>query len=120
VLDVREFVPAPGQGAIAVTMRTGDEDARAFLTPVLDAATGVALMAERAFLRVLDGSCKTPIGGYACLDAGNVAFHAIVLKPDGSRFFEIESSGPLAGAESLGEAAGHDLAAQIPAGFFEP
>jgi len=57
---------------------------------------------------------------YVCLDAGNVAFHAIVLKSDGSRFFETEASGPLAGAASLGETAGQDLAAQIPAGFFDP
>ncbi|MGB7966040.1 MAG: hydroxymethylbilane synthase, partial [Methylocella sp.] len=120
VLDVREFVPAAGQGAIAITTRAGDSAMRAFLAPVLDATTGVALTAERAFLGVLDGSCKTPIGAYACLDAGNVAFHAIVLKPDGSRFFETEASGPLAEAASLGEAAGQELAARIPAGFFDP
>jgi hydroxymethylbilane synthase len=118
VLDVREFVPAAGQGAIAITVRAGDSATRAFLTPVLDAATSIALTAERAFLRVLDGSCKTPIGAYACLDAGNIAFHAIVLKPDGSRFFETEVSGPLAEAAMLGETAGRDLAAQLPAGFF--
>jgi hydroxymethylbilane synthase len=120
VLDVREFVPAPGQGAIAITVRSGDEDARALLAPVLDAATGVALAAERAFLKVLDGSCKTPIGAYARVEADNVAFRAIVLKPDGSRFFETAASGPVAEAALLGEAAGHDLAAQIPAGFFDP
>ncbi len=120
VLDVREFVPAAGQGAIAITMRTGDEDARACLAPVLDAATGVALAAERAFLKVLDGSCKTPIGAYARVEGGNVAFHALVLKPDGSRFFETAVSGPLAEAASLGEAAGRELAAQIPADFFDP
>jgi hydroxymethylbilane synthase len=120
VLDVREFVPAAGQGAIAITMRTGDSATRAFLTPVLDAATGIALAAERAFLKVLDGSCKTPIGAYACLDAGTLAFHAIVLKPDGSRFFETEASGPLGDAAQVGEMAGHDLASRIPAGFFGP
>ncbi|MGH6835073.1 MAG: hydroxymethylbilane synthase [Methylocella sp.] len=119
VLDVREFVPAAGQGAIAITIRAGDDATRAFLAPVLDAATGVALAAERAFLRVLDGSCKTPIGAYACVEAGNVAFRAIVLKPDGSKFFETAASGPLRDAASLGEAAGRDLAAQIPAGFFD-
>ena len=119
VLDVREFVPAPGQGAIAITVRSGDEDTRAFLAPVLDAATGVALAAERAFLRVLDGSCRTPIGAYARVEAGTVAFHAIVLK---SRWFASFSRrrcvGQLAEAASLGEAAGRDLAVQIPAGFF--
>ena len=119
VLDVREFVPAPGQGAIAITTRTGNEDALAFLAPVLDAPTGVALAAERAFLKVLDGSCKTPIGAYARVEAGNVAFQAIVLKPDGSQFFETAASGPLAEAASLGETAGQELAAQIPAGFFD-
>ena len=120
VLDVREFVPAAGQGAIAVTMRTGDSATRAFLAPVLDAATGIALTAERAFLRVLDGSCKTPIGAYAWLEADKVAFHAIVLTPDGSRFFETNVSGPTGDAVQLGEKAGQNLAAQIPAGFFDP
>jgi hydroxymethylbilane synthase len=119
ILDVREFVSAPGQGAIAITTRADDSATRAFLAPVLDKATGIALAAERAFLRVLDGSCKTPIGAYACVEAGNVAFHAIVLKPDGSKFFETAASGPLAEAASLGETAGQELAAQIPADFFD-
>jgi len=120
VLDVREFVPAAGQGAIAITIRTGDSATRAFLAPVFDAATGAALAAERAFLRVLDGSCKTPIGANARVDAGTIAFRAIVLKPDGSRFFETAVSGPLAEAASLGKTAGQELAAQIPAGLFDP
>jgi hydroxymethylbilane synthase len=120
VLDVREFVPAPGQGALAITTRADDSAVLAFLAPVLDAATGAALAAERAFLRVLDGSCKTPVGAYACLEAGNIAFHAIVLKPDGSRFFETAASGPLTEAAPLGEAAGRDLAVQIPADFYDP
>jgi len=120
VLYVREYVPAAGQGAIAIATRAGDADARALLAPVLDAATGVALATERAFLRVLDGSCKTPIGAYARIEAGKVAFCAIVLKPDGSRFFETAACGPSAEAVSLGEAAGQELAAQIPADFFDP
>jgi len=120
VLDVREFVPAPGQGAIAITIRTGDSALRAFLAPVLDAATGAALATERACLRVLDGSCKTPIGAHARVEGERLDFHAIVLKPDGSRFFETAACGALAEAASLGEAAGQELAAQIPAGFFDP
>ena len=68
VLDVRDFVPAAGQGAIAITMRTGDDATRALLAPVLDEATAIALAAERAFLRVLDGSCKTPIGAHARIE----------------------------------------------------
>jgi hydroxymethylbilane synthase len=120
VLDVGEFVPAPGQGALAITIRADDSATRAFLAPVLDAPTGIALTAERAFLRALDGSCKTPIGAHARIEGERLAFHAIVLKPDGSRFFETAVSGPLEEAESLGESAGQELAAQIPAGFFDP
>ncbi|MGH6794274.1 MAG: hydroxymethylbilane synthase [Methylocella sp.] len=118
VLDAAEFVPAPGQGAIAITTRADDSATRALLAPVLDAATGMVLAAERAFLRVLDGSCKTPIGAHARIEAGSLNLHAIVLKPDGSTFFETAASGPLAEAVLLGEAAGRDLAAQIPAEFF--
>jgi hydroxymethylbilane synthase len=119
VLDVREFVPPPGQGAIAITVRSGDEDARSVLAPVLDAPTGIALAAERAFLKVLDGSCKTPIGAYARVEADSIAFRAIVLKPDGSKFFESAASGPLAEAARLGEAVGRDLVSRIPPGFFD-
>lgn len=118
LLDPAEFVPAAGQGAIAVTVRRGDDAARALLAPVTDGATGTALAAERALLRILDGSCKTPIGAYAQTSESEVRLHAVVLAPDGSRCFEASVTGPLAAAEMLGEKAGRDLKAQIPAGFF--
>ena len=118
VLDVREFVPAAGQGAIVITARPDDAAVRSLLAPVIDAATGVALDAERAFLRVLDGSCKTPIGAYAQVEQLDLTFHAIVLKPDGSQFFETITSGLAAAAARVGETAGQDLAARIPADFF--
>lgn len=119
VLDAREFVPAAGQGAIAITLRADDLAARAALAPILDAPTGLALAAERAFLHVLDGSCKTPIGAYARLEQDGLTFQGIVLKPDGSRFFEIASSGSPAEATAIGEAAGRALLAQIPPDFFK-
>ncbi len=119
LLDAAEFVPAAGQGAIAVTARTGDQRAQDALAPILDAATGMALAAERGFLHVLDGSCKTPIGAYARLEASEIVFHGIVLKPDGSGFFETQSRGPSGEAAALGAAAGSDLLARLPPHFFE-
>jgi hydroxymethylbilane synthase len=119
LLDIEEFVPAAGQGAIGITARTGDAAAAAALAPILHAATGYALAAERAFLHVLDGSCKTPIGAFAHLDGGVLQFHAIVLKPDGSQAFEARVSGPPTQAAALGEAAGRDLLARIPADLFQ-
>jgi hydroxymethylbilane synthase len=119
VLDTEEFVPAAGQGAIALTARIEDSAAAAFLAPILDAGTGAALAAERAFLRVLDGSCKTPIGAFAEIEASRIRFHAIVLAPEGSRWFETRTEEPLADAQALGEAAARDLLARIPPGLFE-
>lgn len=118
VLDVEEFVPAAGQGAIAITLRNGDAAAQALLAPILDHATGVALAAERAFLSVLDGSCKTPIGGFAKLDGTSLYFHGIVLKPDGSQVFESATKGSCDRPVELGQDVARDLLRRMPADFF--
>jgi hydroxymethylbilane synthase len=119
VLDCADFVPAVGQGAIGITGRRGDVTVKSVLGPILDRATGVALCCERALLRVLDGSCRTPIGGHAHLEGATLALHAIILRPDGTQSFETRVSGHEAQAEALGESAGHDLLARAPKGFVE-
>ena len=119
ILDCEDFVPAVGQGAIGITARRGDESAAALLAPILDPATGVALLSERALLRVLDGSCRTPIGGFARLEGSELVLHAIILRPDGSQFFETRLSGAQSDAERIGEAAARELLARAPAGFLE-
>lgn len=118
ILDAQEFVPAPGQGAIAITMRRGENAVLRFLAPVLDLPTAVALLAERSFLSVLGGTCKTPLGAYARLGGNKITINAIVLSPDGAKFFETEVSGSAAEAARVGETAAKNLAAQMPAGFF--
>src|ERR1700728_439488 len=60
VLDLDRFLPAPGQGAIAITARSADARALQALEPISDAATAAAIVAERAFLAELEGSCRTP------------------------------------------------------------
>jgi len=61
-LDPRRFQPAPGQGAVAVEARAGDERVRALLAPLDDRDARAACGRERAFLRVLEGGCSTPFG----------------------------------------------------------
>ncbi len=119
VLDCEDFVPAVGQGAIGITARRGDATVMRLLSPILDRATGVALRCERALLRVLDGSCRTPIGGHARLEGERLALHAIVLRPDGTQFFETRVSGHEAQAEALGDSAARELLARAPKGFLE-
>ncbi|HEX8165241.1 MAG TPA: hydroxymethylbilane synthase [Beijerinckiaceae bacterium] len=120
VLEPEEFLPAVGQGAIAIVTRANDAATRAAVARVCDAATGMQLAAERAFLAVLDGSCRTPIAGHAALDGGRIAFRGLVLRPDGSDAIEVAREGPPADAARIGRDAGEDLRARLPAGFLAP
>jgi hydroxymethylbilane synthase len=74
--------------------------------------------AERAFLAVLDGSCRTPIGGHARIDNDGIRFHGIIVKPDGSAAFEVLRQGRRAHAAELGADAGRELKARGGTGFF--
>jgi hydroxymethylbilane synthase len=118
VLDVDEFVPAVGQGAIGLETRTDDEKTRALLVPIDHAATAAALAAERAFLGVLDGSCRTPIAGHATVSDGTLQFRGMVLKPDGSAALETRRSGSATDAAQLGADAGAELRARAGPDFF--
>jgi hydroxymethylbilane synthase len=115
-LDPARFIPAVGQGAIALVARAGDAATLSALAAITDHATGFALAAERAFLGVLDGSCRTPIGGHAHLAGDIVAFRGIVLAPDGRLAREITGEAPPAGAGALGIRLGEAIRADLPAG----
>ncbi len=115
ILDTIQFLPAVGQGAIAVTSRTGDDRTARMLAPVLHQDTTIAVTCERAFLTVLDGSCRTPIGGYALRDGDVLEFRGLVLSPDGTVAIETLARGPLEHAARLGEDAARDLLARAPA-----
>jgi hydroxymethylbilane synthase len=116
VLDVDNFLPAPGQGAIAITARGGDTRALEALKAISDGETWVTLTAERAFLAELEGSCRTPIAGLARLEAGRLRLMGEVLRPDGSERFDVAAEGAPADAERLGRDAGRDLKGRLPEG----
>jgi hydroxymethylbilane synthase len=116
VLDVDKFLPAPGQGAIAITARGGDTRALEALNAISDGETWVTLTAERAFLAELEGSCRTPIAGLARLEAGRLRLMGEVLRTDGSERFDVAVEGAPADAERLGRDAGSELAARLPDG----
>ena len=117
ILDVDDFLPAVGQGAVGITARPDDHRTLEALAPVLAVETGLAVTTERAFLRVLDGSCRTPIAGLATVADGRIQFRGMVLRPDGSEWREITDSGLIAEAAAIGTRAGTALRAQLPADF---
>jgi hydroxymethylbilane synthase len=118
VLDVDAFPPAVGQGAIAICARADNERMREMLQHIVHSETGSALAAERAFLAVLDGSCRTPIAGHAVVSGGNLQFYGLILRPDGSAGLETTRHGDTAQAAALGADAGAELKSRAPADFF--
>ena len=73
------------------------------------ASCACALAAERAFLAVLDGSCRTPIAGHATLAGDRMHFRGMIVKPDGSDAYETSRDGPRADAGMIGAEAGREL-----------
>ena len=111
--------PAVGQERDrAGDARADDARTRHHLAAIDDAAAATALAAERAFLAVLDGSCRTPIAGHARLAGDALHLRGLIVKPDGSESFETERRGPAADAAALGQDAGRELRARAGADFF--
>lgn len=112
VLDTEVMLPAVGQGAIAITARTGDAETREAIEQISHPETGVALAAERAFLKVLDGSCRTPIAGLARVEGGVVHLRGLLLAKDGSDAVLVTRTGSIDDAAALGEDAGREVIAR--------
>ena len=118
ILTIDQFLPAVGQGAIAIETRIDDVATRDAISPISDAATVTAVSAERAFLAVLDGSCRTPIAGHAWIDEGEFMFRGLIAKPDGSATFEASRHGATGDAASLGADAAQELKGRAGPDFF--
>jgi hydroxymethylbilane synthase len=90
ILPAQDWLPALSQGAIGIEIRGADAGAREAVSGLNDRATAIALACERAFQAVLDGSCRTPIGGLAEYEAETLRFRGEVTAPDGSGFADTE------------------------------
>jgi len=118
ILEIDEFLPAVGQGAIGIETRAADDATRALVAKINDPDTATALATERAFLAELDGSCRTPIGGHARVADGVVRFRGIIVRPDGREAFEVSREGGAEDAAALGGDAGRELKRRAGADFF--
>jgi hydroxymethylbilane synthase len=105
--------------ALAGLKRLGREDAATSVLSVEHADTAATLAAERAFLAVLDGSCRTPIAGHAEVTGETLNFHGMILRPDGTEALEVRRSGARDDAAALGADAGAELKRRAPADFFD-
>ena len=111
-LDPERFVPAVGQGIIAVEARDDDTATLARLTRLDHAATRACALAERAYLALLGASCTTPVAAHARLEGATLQMSAIVADEEGRRLLRTSGSGPAADAASLGRGLAEELLAK--------
>lgn len=123
IFATQEMLPAVAQGAIGVEILESNERMRDLFAPANDRETDLAVTLERAFLAVLDGSCRTPIAGLAeRRDGRTIAFAGCVLSPDGSKRLDVARDAVITTpveASRVGEDAGRELAARAGRAFFE-
>ena len=119
LMPVDQFPPAPGQGAICIESRIGDTCVRDMLDAIDHRPTGQALACERAFLAALDGSCRTPIAGYAEIDGDSLSFSGLILTPDGTQWHEAKAEGRAVDGAAIGRKAGEEVRARAGEQFFE-
>jgi hydroxymethylbilane synthase len=102
-------IPAPGQGIIAIEVRSADSALRARLAAVNDGLAAAALEAERTLVMALGGGCQMPIGGVAIPNGDDLDLTAIVVSLDGSRAVRVQRHAAQAEAAVLGRAVAQDL-----------
>ncbi len=111
ILDTENFIPAVGQGIIAIECREDNYDLRAMLAGINHAPTLYASIAERSMLARLDGSCRTPIAGYARFEDGKLRLDAMVANLDGTRHVKATKTGDAEKAQAMGEELAEELLA---------
>jgi len=121
VFDTDVMLPAAAQGAIGVEARADDTAVLDLLAALDDSTTSLCIAAERAVLAALDGSCRTPIGAFATLDAGSdtVSLQGLVARPDGSELHRLAAAAPAVEAVAMATELGNRLRAKMAPGFFE-
>lgn len=96
------FVPAVGQGVLAVEVRSDDAATRRLVAAIDHAPTRACAVAERACLRRLGASCTTPMAAHAVMDGARLAMTAVVASEDGRRLLRVEAAAAPGEAEALG------------------
>jgi hydroxymethylbilane synthase len=112
LLSLEDFPPAIGQGCVCIESREKDDRTTERLAPLDDDDARDALLTERAFLRELDGSCRTPIAGLALPEGGQIRFRGLIASLDGQTIFEGADDATRADAERLGQETGRAVRAK--------
>ncbi|WOJ97870.1 hydroxymethylbilane synthase [Congregibacter brevis] len=101
-IPVTESLPAGGQGAVGIEIRSDDTTTRELLAPLHHGPTAERVLAERALNRRLQGGCEVPIASYAIHEGDQLWLRGLVGRPDGSNTLRAEARGSRDNPEALG------------------
>lgn len=107
-----EFVPAVGQGILAIEARSSDRQLRSLLSGMDDPTTRAQAEAERGFLRQLRASCHTPVAAHARVVNEELSLEGLVASPDGRRVLRGRTAGAASSAPVLGRKLADELLAR--------
>ncbi|MCP4003551.1 MAG: hydroxymethylbilane synthase [bacterium] len=108
-LDPERYVPAAGQGALALEVRIDDEDIHQIIAQLENTNVAAQVRAERALLFELGGDCQTPLAVHASIHGIRLQLRALVMSPDGRERVEGSAEAELGGPEMLGVTLGREL-----------
>lgn len=118
VISKRDMLPAVAQGAIGVECKKGNSYIESLLSALNHKQTEICVEAERAFLGVLDGNCRTPMAAFAKLEDGVLTLRALIATTDGIIIHYTKLQGVAADAYRLGNEAGNELKYKGGPNFF--
>jgi hydroxymethylbilane synthase len=119
IVDPAEMLPAVAQGAVGIEIRVNDALVQNYLRPLNDSPTAQRVLAERAMLAELDGSCRTPIAALAeFVRPDTLQLRGLVASHDGRTVHEVTRRAPVAEAEAMGIDAARALRDHMGSDFF--
>lgn len=106
---LEEMIPAVGQGALGIEIRKDDKEVKEILKVLHSEKTALAVMAERAFLKTMEGGCQVPLGAHAYIQNGDLAITGFISDLEGERFYKLSLKGPFIESDNLGIALAKEL-----------
>ena len=106
VLSIDDFVPSPGQGALAIVARSSDSKTISMLKRIEDSDSRAEVESEREFSRMIDSGCRFPVGAYAKSKGKLLTLNTSAFSVDGSEVLQAENEGSTANPGLLGNVAG--------------
>jgi hydroxymethylbilane synthase len=113
------MLPAVAQGAIGIEIGIDNEELATSLKAINHGPSFVAVEAERAYLAVLDGSCRSPIAGHMTITGDRAAMRGLVLSPDGREAYGGDFAGAAQNAVAIAQAVAEEIRSKAPEAFLD-